>query len=63
MLFQVRLHMNGVIDFIYGTGADHTATTTSATVGAENLGGVFGHQYIFNTAVPTAGTSRTLTPM
>jgi hypothetical protein len=63
VLFQVRLHMNGVIDFIYGTGADHTATTTSATVGAENLGGVFGHQYIFNTAVPTAGTSRTLTPM
>ena len=57
---QVVLHADGVVDFIYG--ANHLASSATATVGAENLGGGFGHQYYFNTAGLMGGTSRTLTP-
>lgn len=57
---QLVLHMDGVIDVIYGP--NHQATGSSATVGAENLSGTFGHQVLFNTAGISASTSRTLTP-
>ena len=60
--FQVIFNMNGVINFVYGSGATHNTTGASATIGLENLGGTFGHQYSFNTAVVTAGTSRVMTP-
>ena len=66
--FQVVLHANGVIDFIYGpmhvsNGAFADSDTNGATVGAENLSGTFGHQVHYNTASVTASSSRTLTPM
>ncbi len=66
--FQVVLHANGVIDFIYGpmhvsTGGFADSDGNGATVGAENLSGTFGHQVHYNTASVTANTSRTLTPM
>jgi hypothetical protein len=58
---QIVLHMDGVIDFIYGP--NHQGDGGSATVGVENLTGTFGHQVVFNQAGSvTSGTSRTLTP-
>ncbi|MBK9036726.1 MAG: hypothetical protein IPL61_36665 [Myxococcales bacterium] len=66
--FQVVIHANGVLDFIYGpmqlsNCAFDDGDGTGCTVGAENLGGTFGQQIHFNTASVTANTSRTLTPM
>ena len=65
--FQSILHSNGVIDFVYGpthaaTGATPDSDGNGATVGAENLTGTFGHELVFNQALVTANTSRTLTP-
>ena len=59
--FQVVLHENGQIDFIYGP--DHQADGGSATVGAEATGGVFGHEVLQNSAGDVApDTSFTLAP-
>ncbi|HVV84027.1 MAG TPA: hypothetical protein VHE35_13220 [Kofleriaceae bacterium] len=60
--FQAIFNMNGVIDFVYGGGAAHTSDGSLQTIGLENLGGTFGHQYSFNTAIVTANTSRVMTP-
>ena len=65
--YQVRLAATGVIDFIYGpnhttTGGFVDSDGNGATVGAENLGGTFGHQILFNQAGILPNTSRTLTP-
>ncbi len=58
---QIVLHSSGVVDFIWGPG--HVNTGSGATVGAENLSGLFGQQISFNaTGTTVAGTSRTLTP-
>jgi hypothetical protein len=66
---QVSFHMNGVIDFVYGPSAAHESTgREGTTIGLENLGGSFGHQFHYaqyatgNTPVDTANTSRVLTP-
>lgn len=66
--YQVRLHANGRIDFIYGpnhvaNGATADTDTNGATVGAENLTGTFGHQIVYNAAQVTPNSARTLTPM
>jgi hypothetical protein len=66
--FQLVLHANGVIDFIYGPGHEADglfadSDGNGASVGAENLGGTFGHQIVFNQALIAPNTSRTLTPM
>lgn len=57
---QAVLHMNGVVDFIYGPA--NQATGTGATVGVENLTGTSGIQSVFNTAGVAPNTSRTYTP-
>lgn len=60
--YQVVFHADGVIDFIYGP--NHLETGGSATVGLEDLNGLFGHQVVFNQAGSIApNTSRTFTPM
>lgn len=60
--YQVVLHADGVIDFIYGP--NHLETGGSATVGLEDINGLFGHQVVFNQAGTIApNTSRTFTPM
>jgi hypothetical protein len=60
--FQSVLHSDGKVDFIYG--ASQVADGALATVGAENLSGLFGNQIVFETAnVIKPSTSRTLTPM
>lgn len=58
--FQTVLHDGGVIDLIWGAG--HQTTGSTASIGVENLSGLFGQQIGFNQAVIAAGTSRTLTP-
>jgi hypothetical protein len=59
--FQVVLHDDGRIDFIYGP--DHQADGGSATVGAEAVGGVFGHEVLENSAGDvSADSSFTLAP-
>lgn len=55
---QTVIHSNGVIDYIYGAG--HAANGVGASVGAENMGGSFGHQ-VTDPIAPS--TSITLTPM
>jgi hypothetical protein len=59
--FQAVLHSDGSIDYIYGAGQQ--ADGVSGSVGIENLSGIFGHQYVFNSAgAVQPDTSRTLTP-
>jgi hypothetical protein len=65
--FQVVLHANSVIDFIYGpqhvsTGGYVDADGSGATVGVENLNGTFGQQLVFSQPNIMPNTSRTLTP-
>jgi hypothetical protein len=58
--FQVVFHQTGVIDFIYG--ANQAATGATATVGLENLAGLFGQQVLKDMAGIMPSTSRTFTP-
>jgi hypothetical protein len=67
--FQLVLHSDSVVDFIYGPGhtldgseLDTFFAVDGATVGAENGTGTFGHQIFYNTASVNPGTSQTLTP-
>lgn len=53
--FQIVLNSTGRIDFIYGP--NHTATGSSATVGAEGAGGAAGVLVFQNTAGGTAPSS------
>lgn len=65
--YQVVLHANGVIDFIYGpnhvSDCSYADNGNGCTVGAENLSGSFGHQIVYDQAMISANTSKTLTPM
>ncbi|MEQ1729095.1 MAG: hypothetical protein ABL982_12020, partial [Vicinamibacterales bacterium] len=69
LAYQLILNMNGVINFVYNSGAAHASTgANQTTIGLENVGGTFGHQYHYSgssggAAIVTAGTSRILTPM
>lgn len=67
--FQVVLHDNGVIDFVYGPNhtlngseIDTFFATSGATVGVENATGTAAIQLHFNQNAISPSTSRTLTP-
>ena len=66
--YQVVLHADGVIDFIYGPnqmvdGSQTDSDGNGATVGLEDLNGLFGHQVLYNQPGVLPNTSRTFTPM
>jgi hypothetical protein len=59
--FQLVLHDDGSIDFIYGP--NHSASSQAATIGIEASSGLFGTEVSYDTAGNAdAGTSWTLTP-
>lgn len=68
--YQVVIHQNGVIDFIYGPthlsdgteGPTSTPAGVGATVGLENQAGTLGTLIGFDQAVTLPSTSYTLTP-
>lgn len=60
--FQAIINMNGTVNFVYNTAANHTADGSTATIGLEKQDGLVATKLSYNAVNALAGMARTFTP-